>query len=279
MKRFIMPILAGIVMATTAQAQTLERIKETGLLRLGYRVDAPPLSFQAADGNPGGYSPTICVELAQGILNTIKIPNMDVEFVPVGVQDRFDKVAAGEIDLLCGAASITMSRREKVDFSIPTFADGTTVLLPVGGSDNFADLSGKKLGVRRDTTTEEALTNTLADIKVFAEVVRFADHKAAMEAMEKGELDAYFGDQSILAGLWIGSPQRDKFKLGANLLTIEKHGLAMARGDTEFRLLVDQLLSRMYRTGVMQAIFQQTLPGVQPGDIHRAMFTMAPIPE
>ncbi len=279
MKRFLMPLLAGVFLAGAAQAQTLDRIKETGTLKLGYRLDAAPLSFQAEDGNPAGYTPMVCAELAQGILTVAQIPNLDVEFVPVGMQDQFEKVAAGEIDLLCGASTITLGRREIVDFSIPTFADGTTVMLPLNGSDSFADLAGKKLGVRRDSTTETALNNTLASTATFAEVVRFNDHSAAMKAMENGELDAYFGDQSILATLWLKSEHRDNIKVSNNLLTIEKHGLAMARGDTEFRLLIDRLLSSMYAVGAMQGIFQQTLPGVQPGDIHRAIFTMAPIVE
>ena len=279
MKRFLMPLLAGVVLAGAAQAQTIDRIKETGLLKLGYRLDAAPLSFQTEEGGPAGYTPMVCAELAQGILNTIQIPNLDVEFIPVGMQDQFEKVAVGEIDLLCGASTITLGRRELVDFSIPTFADGTTVMLPINGSDSFADLAGKKLGVRRDSTTETALNNTLASTATFAEVVRFNDHGAAMTAMENGEIDAYFGDQAILAGLWITSPQRENIKVSNNLLTVEKHGLAMARGDTEFRLMIDRLLSSMYARGIMQTIFQQTLPGVQPGDIHRAVFTMAPIIE
>lgn len=279
MKQFLIPLLAGALFAGAAQSQTLDRIKEAGVIKFGYRVDAAPLSYQTEEGGPAGYSPLVCAELAQGIVDTLKIPNLDVEFVPVGVQDRFEKVAAGEIDLLCGAATITLSRREMVDFSIPTFADGTTVLLPINGSEDLSDLSGKKLGVRRDTTTETALTNTLAATATFAEVVRFADHQAAIKAMENGELDAYFADQSILASLWLNSPQRANMKMGTDLLTIEKQGLAMARGDTEFRLLVDRLLSVLYVRGAMQAIFQETLPGVQPGEIHRAVFSMAPIIE
>ena len=115
MKRFLMPLLASVFLAGAAQAQTLDRIKETGTLKLGYRLDAAPLSFQAEDGNPAGYTPMICAELAQGILTVLQIPNLDVEFVPVGMQDRFEKVAAGEIDLLCGASSITLGRREDAE--------------------------------------------------------------------------------------------------------------------------------------------------------------------
>ncbi|MDA5556881.1 amino acid ABC transporter substrate-binding protein [Shimia sp. MMG029] len=279
MKSLLSLIVATALLAGAASAQTIDRIKETGQLKLGYRVDAAPLSFQAEDGNPGGYTPLVCAELAQGILNTIKIPNLDVEFIAVDAKDQFEKVAAGEIDLLCGAATITLSRRAVVDFSIPVFADGTSILLPLNAPDNFAELAGKKLGVRRDTTTEAALNNTLTAAGLFAEVVRFADHEVAMAALEGGELDAYFADQSILAALWLSSEQRGNLKLSNAILTVEQHGLAMARGDTEFRLMVDGILSAMYARGVMQKIFETTLPGIQPGEFLRAMFTMAPIPQ
>ncbi|CUH51561.1 amino acid ABC transporter substrate-binding protein [Shimia marina] len=278
MKSFMTALLAGVLIASAAGAQTIDRIKETGILKLGYRTDAAPLSFATEDGSPNGYTPNVCVEVAQGIVQILQIENLDVEFVPVTTEDRFEKVAKGEIDLLCGAATITLARRNLVDFSIPVFADGTSVLLPLNGSESFADLAGKKLGVRTGTTTEAALSATLTAAAILAEVVRFEDHVSAMKAMESGELDAYFADQSILAGLWLSSPEQQNLRLGQNLLSIEQHGLAMARGDTDFRLLVDAILSQLYAQGVMQKIFGATMPGIQPGEILRAMFTLAPIP-
>ena len=40
--------------AAKASASTLERIKSSGSLKLGYRTDARPFSFQDASGKPGG---------------------------------------------------------------------------------------------------------------------------------------------------------------------------------------------------------------------------------
>lgn len=278
MKAILSFVVASVLLAGAATAQTIDRIKETGQLKLGYRLDAAPLSFQTEDGKPDGYTPVVCAELAQGILNSIKIPNLDVEFIPVGADDRFAKVASGEIDLLCGAATITLARRAIVDFSIPVFADGTSILLPLNGAENFEDLAGKKLGVRASTTTESALSNTLTSAGMFAEVVRFTSHEDGLQALVDGEIDAYFADQSILATLWVASPDRGNLKMSNAILTVEQHGLAMARGDTEFRLLVDGLLSQMYARGAMQRIFEATLPALKPGEILRAMFTMAPLP-
>ena len=40
--------------AAKASASTLERVKSSGSLKLGYRTDARPFSFQDASGKPGG---------------------------------------------------------------------------------------------------------------------------------------------------------------------------------------------------------------------------------
>lgn len=277
MFRLFIPAFAGLMLALPAAAQTLDRIQETKELRLGYRTDAAPLSFQDADGNPAGYSPLICAQLGQAVANALQMENLDAVFVPVDASTRFDMVASGEVDLLCGAATITLRRRNIVDFSIPTYIDGTAVMLPQAASGDIAALGGQKVGVRAGTTTEEALTNSLAQANVAAEVISYDSHTAGMSAMEDGDVAAYFADQSILLYLRATSPQAAGFKVSNEILSIEKHGLAMVRGDTDFRLLVDSALSRMYADGTMSDIFRAALPGVEPGRAIKAMVLTSPI--
>ena len=95
-------------------------------------------------------------------------------------------------------------------------------------------------------------------------------------ALKNGEIDAFFGDQSIIVHkvntLNLGS----ELRLTNQLLTVEKQGLALARGDSEFRLLVDQILSAMYQNGFMKRIYEQTLPNLQPGQAMQALHMIAP---
>lgn len=277
MRILILATLATVALAFPATAQTLERIKETGELNLGYRLDAAPMSYQLESGEPAGFTPLVCVQVAQAIANHLKLANLNVQFVPVDAQNRFEKVASGEIDLHCGAATITLERRALVDFSIPTYVDGTALILPASASENFLDLAGKRLGVRRDTTTEMALNNSLKSANVNATVERFVSHDDGMKAMEQGTIDAYFADQAILSGLYAKSAMRDKFKLSGDILTIEKQGLAMTRGDSDFRLLVDRALSEMYATGAMEQILAQAIPNLSPGLALQALYMIAPI--
>lgn len=276
MRHILSSLLATALFALPAGAQTLERILETGEMKLGYRTDAAPLSFQMDDGNPAGYTPLICVNVAQSITNNLKLENMDVSFVPVTTENRFEKVASGEIDLLCGAATITLKRREIVDFSDPVYVDGTAILLPIGAQGSLAALDGKKLGVRGATTTEEALNTSLLAAGLTADVVTFENHADGISAMENKEVDAYFADQSILMSLFQSSPKASEMMISNEILTIEKQGLAMARGDADFRLLVDAAVSELFNNGKMRDFFDATMPGAEPGAALQAMYLLSP---
>jgi polar amino acid transport system substrate-binding protein len=268
--------VALAAMASSAAAQTLDRIRESGQIRLGYRTDAEPLSYAGSDGLPAGYSPRVCTEVAALLGTQLGMDEIEADFHVVTAEDRFEKVASGEIDLLCGAATITLERRETVDFSIPTFVDGAAVLLPTDAETEFTALAGKSVGVVADTTTEDVLNASLQTAGIEADVVTFDDHPAGLAALEAGEIAAYFGDQSILYNLFFNSDMADQFVISDNTLTIEKHALALARGDADFRLAVDRALSALYETGKMAEIFGEALPGARPGPALRAMFELAP---
>jgi polar amino acid transport system substrate-binding protein/glutamate/aspartate transport system substrate-binding protein len=277
MRSFAALLLALLFLPAAVFAQTLERIRDSGEIKLGYRTDAAPLSFESAEGRPQGYSPIVCFALAERLAKGLGMSQLDIVFVKVDVDNRFEKVANGEIDLLCGAATITLERRTTIDFSIPTYVDGAAVMLQADAPSSLEGLAGKKIGVRAGTTTEQGLRNTLEAQGLTADVVTFDNHNDAMAAMESGDIQGYFADQSILMNLYLQSAAKDKIKVFDQILTVEKHGLALAKGDDDFRLAVDASLSEMFRDGTMEQAFRKALPGVEPGAALGAMYLLSPI--
>ncbi len=264
------------LMAGQAFGQTLDRIRETGEMKLGFRTDAAPISYLDEDGEPAGYSPRVCAGVAEDVAAQLGLEELNATFYPVDVEDRFDAVANGEIDLLCGAATITLERMEQVSFSTPTYVDGAAVLLPAGEVADLTAMAEKKIGVREGTTTQTSLERSLEAMNLTADVTAFASHDEGLAAMEAGEIGAYFADQSILFSMLFKSDAAEGLEVSDQTLTIEKQGLAFARGDEDFRVAVDRAISGLYASGQMERIFIETMPGATPGLALRAMHLIAP---
>ena len=113
----------------------------------------------------------LCRAVALGIKEQLKLPGIKAHYLPVTAENRFDAVAKGRVDILCGATTVTLSRRANVDFSIPVFIDGASIMFRVDGPDSFGKISGQKIGVRKGTTTENALKGALGSAKLEATIV------------------------------------------------------------------------------------------------------------
>lgn len=261
-----------------AAADALDRIRESGTVRLAVREDAAPLSF-LRDGAPAGVTVEICLRLVERLAEQLGVEALEPAFVIVDAETRFAAVADGEADLLCGAATVTLARRGMVDFSIPVFVDGASVLTLDGGPDDFADLAMKRVGVRAGTTTARALRATLGRAGIQAAVVEVDDHAEGLAHVRDGVVDAYFADQSILMSLALAAPPEPRLNVSGNVLSVEPQALAMALGETRLRLEVDRALSRMWRAGEIAAVFERAFGPIPPGDILQALGLLAPIPE
>jgi ABC-type amino acid transport substrate-binding protein len=273
-------VAVAVVLPVSVAAQTLERVRDSGVLRIGYREDAAPYSYKDAIGQPTGYTVTLCQAVATDIAAEVGRAELAVEYVLVNTEDRFKALQDGKIDLLCSADTATLARRALIDFSIPTFIDGAGVLLRADGPDNFAGLAGQKVGVRAATTTEEALRNTLERQGMEATIIPVDSHEDGLAKLQAGEITAYFADQAILIFLAMRSDAPEKLKVGERQFTLEPYALGLQRGDDDFRLAVDTSLSRLYRSGEIERIFKNSFgANASQSEILRALYVISALPE
>jgi ABC-type amino acid transport substrate-binding protein len=249
------------IMSAIAVAGTVDRIKQEQAIRIAYREDAPPFSYNDKIGEPAGFMVDLCKEVAKKLAEQFNLPSLTVSYVPVTAADRFDAITQQKADLLCEPTSATLSRREQVDFSIATFVDGAGLLVRGNGPKDLRAMAGQKIGVLAGTTTEEALRNTLNDAGIVADVVAAKTHGEGLAMLDDGKISAYFADRSILSTLSRDSKAPGKLRLADDYLTVEPYALALPRGDSEFRLAVDRALSHIYRSGDIIAIFERTFGG------------------
>ncbi len=277
--------LAALVLTSPALGEelsgTLKKIKTSGTLTIGYRESSPPFSFLGPDKQPIGYSIDLCTRIAGAIQQQLAMANLKLKWVPVQVDNRIQMVAQGKVDIECGSTTASLSRQEKVDFSLMTFVDGGSLLTTSESNvHGLNDLVGKRIAIVPGTTTEKALADFLSKQYMVVQMIRVKDHSEGLAAIEKGEADAYASDRGILIGLAITSKDPKRFNLADFVFSYEPYGLIVRRNDADFRLAVNRALAALYRSGDVITIYDRWFGTFgKPSPALDAMYLLNGLPE
>jgi glutamate/aspartate transport system substrate-binding protein len=280
-------ILAAIALTpvTSALAQrTLERIAERGEFRLGYNPDSRPLSF-VENGEPAGYSVDICRRIAAAVREHLSLPDMAITYVPVSLDERFDALVNGDIDIECGSTTITLGRQERVDFTLMTFVTGGAILsMPAARIATLDDLAGKRVAVIRNTTNESALRAHLSEHLIDARVVAVGDSADGMSRLQSGDVAAYASDQIMLIGevlRILDENPRASFTFGDELFSYEPYALMVPRNDADFRLVANRAIAQIFRSGQFAQLYERWIgsAGVEPAPMLLAIYQAQALPE
>ncbi|MDX2503162.1 MAG: amino acid ABC transporter substrate-binding protein [Gammaproteobacteria bacterium] len=258
---FALIVLLSMLITSTSQAEnvsTLEQIKKSESIRIGYRENEPPMSFLNEDKQPIGYSIELCLRIANEVKSRLKNPNIAIKYVPVTSSNRFESLANNSIDILCGSTTKTLSRAELIDFTQLSFVTGASLLsLKETEVDEISDLKGKKVAVVKDTTTLATLTKALKKNENDAKIIPVSSAKEGMDAVTKGNVDSFASDQVILIGLAITHENPEKFMIAKEIFSYEPFALAVRQNDSEFRLIANRVLSELNRSGQINSIYSR----------------------
>jgi glutamate/aspartate transport system substrate-binding protein len=284
MKTIVGASLIFLLAAAQSVAQdldgTLKSIKASSTFRLGYLETAPPFSFPGPDKRPVGYSIDLCTQIASAIQKQLGI-NLKLEWVPVTAENRIDMVAEGKVDIECGTTTASLSRQERVDFSLMTFVDGGSLMTPADSKlSGVPDLAGKRIAVIPGTTTEAALAKFLKEHFITVELVPVKNHVDGRATIEKGSVDGFASDRSILIGLAVTAKDPARFGLANILFSYEPYGFMLRRNDGAFRLAVNRALAALYRSGEIEPIYERWFGGFgKPSPAIQAMYLLNGLPE
>jgi ABC-type amino acid transport substrate-binding protein len=277
-------LMVSLLLAGDAPGQqldgTLKKIKDSGTFTLGYLTTAPPFSFPGPDKRPVGYSIDLCTHVASRIQNQLGT-NLKLNWVPVTTENRLDMVASGKVDIECGTSTASLSRQERVDFSLMTFVDGGGLLTKKDFNlRSVADLTDKKIAVIPGTTTETALAKALKEEFTSVQTVQVKNHIEGLAALEKGTADAFASDRGILIGLVVTSKDPSLFALPPVLFSYEPYGFMVRRNDAAFRLAVNRALAELYRSGDVAAVYDRWFGAFgKPSQAIQAMYLLNGLPE
>src|SRR5205085_2379433 len=247
--------LAACLLATAASAQTggseglsptLANIKNTHVVRLGYRESSPPFSFLDQANRPIGYSLELCEAVVDEIGVEVDDPNLKIAYVKVTSDDRIAAVVQNKIDLECGSTTANAERAKQVAFSPLMFVAGTKLMVPKAGSvQSVTDLKGKTVVVTKGTTNEQAMHNADKKFSLGLNIVTAPDHEQSYQTLVDGKADAFATDDILLYGLIARHESQDRFRVTGDYLSYDPYGIMFRKGESQLTAVVERTFRKL----------------------------------
>jgi general L-amino acid transport system substrate-binding protein len=219
----------GLV-ATAAQAATLEDVQAKGYLQCGVTGGVPGFSAPDANNNWSGLEVDFCRAMAAAIFND---PDA-VRYTPLTSQERFTALSAGEIDVLSRTTTWTMSRDTQlgITFAGTMYYDGQGFMVRRSdGIDSALELSGAAICIESGTTTELNAADYFATNNMDYNAVVFVDQDEVVKAYEDGRCDVYTTDASALAAERSKLANPDEHVILPEIISKEPLGPVVRQGD------------------------------------------------
>jgi ABC-type amino acid transport substrate-binding protein len=248
--------LLAMLVCSHALADTLDEIRRTKTINIGFREASVPFSYLGPDKQPMGYSIELCNQIVGAIKRELGLPQLKINYVPVATADRLPFVTSGKIDLECGNTTATAERRKQVAFTAPIFVAGAAVLVRRDANARSMDeLKGKSMTVVTGTTGEKILTAVNKARSLDLKPVAVKSNGEAFEALAAGRAQAWVTDDVLLAGYRAGADKPDDYVLLDQRFTVEPLAIMMRKGDPAFERIVDKEMSRLIFDKQIQQVY------------------------
>lgn len=251
-------LLVLLLSSAAAAGDTVGRIRERHRLVVAHRESSIPFSYLDARGKPVGYAIDICMKVADAIRRELRLPTLDIDYLPVTPETRMAAIIEGRADLECGSTTNTAERRRDVDFSIPYFVAAARVLVRTdSGIRNWTDLRGRRVVTTKGTTNARTLADRDKVRSLNISLVEGKDHAEGFAMVERNEADAFAMDDILLYGLRASAKQPADFSIVGDALSVEPYAVMVGKLDPAFKRIVDREIARLMMDGELYAIYDK----------------------
>ncbi|WP_127530142.1 amino acid ABC transporter substrate-binding protein [Paenibacillus kobensis] len=231
--------------SATAEKSSLDKIKESGKLRIGTEGTYAPFTFHDDSGKLTGFDVEIAEEVSKHL-------GVKPEFIETQWDGIFAGLEAGRFDAIFNEVSIREDRQEKYDFSDPYIVSKSLLLVREDNNEikKLVDLKGKK--------SAQSLTSNLADIATAngAEIVSVDGFNQAIDLLMSKRVDATINDNLSFLDLKKQKPDI-KIKSVDETSDASQSAALFAKGNDELIRAVNQALSDMKSDGAYLKISEK----------------------
>ena len=235
MKFKLIALSVALLATGGAFADTLSKVKASGVVTMGVRDSSGALSYTLGNGQYTGYHVEICQRILANLEKAAE-RKLEVKYQPVTSQNRIPLVQNGTVDIECGSTTNNATRQKDVTFVATT--TGTTSVQTLRKNKRATGIEFKE---------------------VFGK-----DHSDSFLLLESGRADAFVMDGSILAGNIATAKNPADFKIVGEVLSVEPIAIMIRKDDPLLKRLADDTVKSLIKTGEMNKLwtkwFLQPIP-------------------
>ena len=253
--------LAAALWAGTAHAEeltgTLKKIKDTGVINIGYRDSSIPFSYLDDNQKPIGFAIDICLKIVDAVKKELKLDKLNVEFNPVTSSGRIPLLANGTIDLECGSTTNNPDRLKQVAFTNTHFLTATRFISKKSSHLNsIEDLKGKTVASTSGTTNIRQLTEANAARNLGINIVPAKEHAESFLMVETDRAVAAVLDDILLASFAAGAKDPDAYVISTDAFSKpEPYGIMLRKDDPDFKKVADEATAALYQSAEGERLY------------------------
>jgi polar amino acid transport system substrate-binding protein len=193
---------AGILVAAApAAGQTLDKIKQRGVLVVGSKADYKPFGFRDPAGNIVGFEPDLARDVAERL-------SAKLELEPVVSSNRMQFLQQGKIDLMIATMNVAPERLNVLAIKKAAFK-------------KWDELKDQKI-----CAIQGAWYNKTVAEKYGAEIVAFKGQTEAETALLQGNCVGWLYDDTAFIER-LGDPKWAAFEMPLETILVEPWGIAV----------------------------------------------------
>ncbi len=236
---------------TVSDTPTLNRILETGVIRVGTAGDYKPMSFfEPETGSYWGFDTELAEDLASSL-------GVEIEYVPTSWPTLMEDTQAGRFDLAICGITVTEARKEQALMSDGYLQNGKTVLCRAEDADRYTSLEAVNRPEVRVMENPGGLNEKFARENLPDATLIIHDINQEIPGLvASGEADVMI-TEVMEAGYYVGQDSRLAAPLIYEPFTEGQLGMLMPKGSEDLLEYVNQFLADEKKNGRLDELAEE----------------------
>ena len=247
MRKIMVKKLHLLCACSLAAAMCFSAAYADNVIRVGTEATYAPFEFMDDEAKPQGYDIDIITAIGEAMGYEVQVQNMPFDgLIPA--------LMTSQIDAVIAAMTITPERAQRVDFSEPYYKSGLSVLIREADKDKYTSLEslkGQPLCAQIGTTGAMK-----ADELSGGNAKSFNTEPEAFMELKAGGCEGVVNDRPVNL-YYLATAASEGVVEMSEMITAEDYGIAVAKGNTDMKQVIDEGLKKIRENGTFAKIHQK----------------------